>query len=264
MITSKSNPRIKSLIRLQKSNERRKQQRTLIEGYREIERALISGWKPETLFVSAEIAGTRMEQLIRLLPDECETVFLSREVFEHIAYREGSDGILAVCEPIQLSLDEIQTGLNPLIIVLESVEKPGNMGAILRTADAVSADAVIVCEPGTDLYNPNTIRASLGCIFSVPFTSCSSEEALRWLRSKQCRIYATTPESSTDYLDMDFTGPTALVMGSEATGLTDFWIKNADKHIRIEMEGIADSLNVSVATAVIAFESKRQKKVKNI
>ncbi len=260
MISSKSNPKIKNLIRLQKSSERRKQQRTLIEGYREIERALLSGWKPESLFVSEEIAGPKLHGIKKLLTESCHIEAVSPEVFAHIAYREGSDGMLAVCEPILRQIDELKLGQNPLIIVLEAVEKPGNMGAILRTADAAAVDAVIVCDPSTDLYNPNTIRASLGCIFTVPLALSSAEKAVEWLQTNNFKIFASSLQSSVDYLDADFSGPTALVMGTEATGLSDFWVQQADYSIRIEMAGIADSLNVSVATAILTFEALRQRK----
>lgn len=260
MITSKANPKIKHLIRLQKASERRKQHRTLIEGYREIERALMNGWQPETLFVCQELAENKVESLKDLLTEECKIEAVSKDVFEYIAYREGSDGLLALVEPAELRLEEVKTAANPLVIVLEAIEKPGNMGAILRTADAAAVDAVLVCEPGTDLYNPNTIRASLGCIFSVPVVACSSQEAFQWLQSKGCRIYATSLEASEDYLNVDFKGPAALVMGTEATGLSTFWTSRSTKNIHIEMLGIADSLNVSVATAIVTFEARRQRK----
>lgn len=262
MITSKSNPKIKNIVRLQKASERRTQQRTLIEGFREIERALISGWKPETLFVCHDLADQKMQTLGGLLPSECQIEAVSRDVFEHIAYREGSDGILAVCKPILKPIEDLTVGENPLVIVLESIEKPGNMGAILRTADAAAIDAVIVCEPGTDLYNPNTIRASLGCIFSVPIVACSSQQAYNWLQNKKCSIYATSLEAAEDYLLADFRGPSAIVMGTEATGLSPFWTTKSTSNIRIDMLGIADSLNVSVATAIVIFEARRQRKCK--
>ncbi len=260
MITSRSNPKIKNIVRLQKAAERRKQNLTIIEGKREIERALISGWNMRELFVCEELAGKSLNILKMHLNADCSVETVTKDVFELIAYREGSDGLLALSRPMNLSLKEIEISTNPLIIVLESVEKPGNMGAILRTADAAGVDAVIVCDPQTDLYNPNTIRASLGCIFSIPVVSTDSKDTLEWLRKNEIAVYATSLEASSDYLEAEFSNPSAIILGTEASGLSEFWTNNSDKNIRIEMKGIADSLNVSVSAAVVVFEALRQRK----
>ena len=184
MITSKTNPKIKNIIKLEKASERREQNRILIEGRREIERAVACGFEIDTLFVCADIAKDGTELPARSIEE------VSLEVFEKIAYREGSDGLLAVAIPKYADLQQFKPKKkNPLIIVLETVEKPGNLGAVMRTADAAGVDAVIIADPRTDLYNPNAIRASVGCIFSVPLFACSSEECIKWLKDNKITIY---------------------------------------------------------------------------
>ena len=254
MITSKTNPKIKNLVKLQKASERREQNRILIEGQREIERAQACGFEIEQLYICEELLRTP----INIKASFTETV--STEVFEKIAYREGSDGLLAVAIPKYKSLADFHPKKNPLVIVLETVEKPGNLGAVMRTADAAGVDAVIVADPKTDLFNPNAIRASIGCIFSVPVYACSTEECIKWLKDNKINIYCTYLKASIDYLDADFTKPTALVMGTEATGISDAWVEAADQNIIIPMNGIADSLNVSVTTAIVTFEAIRQRR----
>ena len=260
MISSHSNPKIKSLIKLQKNNERRKKGVVLIEGKREIEKALSADWEPEMLFVCEEIAGQGWNELKNRLPSHCIFETVSKDVFNHLVYREGSDGLLAVCHEKGLSLSDIRLSENPLIIVLQSVEKPGNLGAVLRTADAAQADAVIVCEPLTDFYNPNTIRSSLGCVFTQQLVAADSDEAIAWLKKNEIQIFCTALTASTDYLNVDYRKATAIVMGTEATGLSKQWLEASDQNILIEMRGIADSLNVSVSTAVVVFEALRQRK----
>lgn len=256
MITSKTNPKIKNIIKLEKASERREQNRILIEGRREIERAVACGFEVDTLFVCAEIAQTGAEIPARSIEE------VSLEVFEKIAYREGSDGLLAVAIPKYADLQQFKPKKkNPLIIVLETVEKPGNLGAVMRTADAAGVDAVIIADPRTDLYNPNAIRASVGCIFSVPLFACSSEECIKWLKDNKITIYCTYLKASIDYLDADFKKASALVMGTEATGISQQWVDAADQNIIIPMNGIADSLNVSVTTAIVTFEAIRQRRV---
>lgn len=187
---------------------------------------------------------------------------VSLDVFEKIAYREGSDGLLAVAIPKYADLQAFKPKKkNPLIIVLETVEKPGNLGAVMRTADAAGVDAVIIADPRTDLYNPNAIRASVGCIFSVPLFACSSEECIKWLKNNNITIYCTYLKASIDYLDADFKKASAIVMGTEATGISQQWVDAADQNIIIPMNGIADSLNVSVTTAIVTFEAIRQRRV---
>ena len=255
MITSKSNPKIKNVVKLQKSSERREQNRIIIEGRREIERAVACGFVVDTLFICNDI----LKESVNIAANHVEEVTL--EVFEKIAYREGSDGILAVAIPKYADLKSFKPKKNPLIIVLETVEKPGNLGAIMRTADAAGVDAVIIADPRTDLYNPNAIRASIGTIFSVPLFACSSEECINWLRENNIKIYCTYLKASIDYLEADFKQGSAIVMGTEATGISDIWVDAADQNLIIPMNGIADSLNVSVTTAIVVFEAIRQRRV---
>ena len=187
-------------------------------------------------------------------------------VYEKMAYRGSTEGLIAVakCKPHNLSIIHYPLSINnnPLIVVLERVEKPGNLGAILRTAEAAGVDAVIVCDPLTDLYNPNLIRASIGGVFSVPTAVCTSEECIAFLKEHQIRILTAQLQDSYEYYDYDMTGATAIVMGTEATGLTDIWREAADAHIRIPMLGRLDSLNVSVSAAILMYEAVRQRKIK--
>lgn len=254
MITSKTNPKIKNIIKLEKASERREQNRILIEGRREIERAVACGFEVDTLFICQDIAKDGAAITARSVEE------VSLEVFEKIAYREGSDGLLAVAIPKYADLQQFKPKKNPLIIVLETVEKPGNLGAVMRTADAAGVDAVIIADPRTDLYNPNAIRASVGCIFSVPLFACSSEECIKWLKDNKITIYCTYLKASIDYLDADFKKASAIVMGTEATGISQQWVDAADQNIIIPMNGIADSLNVSVTTAIVTFEAIRQRR----
>ena len=255
MITSKTNPKIKNLVKLQKASERREQNRILIEGQREIERAQACGFEIEQLYVCESL----LREPVRVKATFTETV--TEEVFDKIAYREGSDGLLAVAIPKYADLQQFNPKKkNPLIIVLETVEKPGNLGAVMRTADAAGVDAVIIADPRTDLYNPNAIRASVGCIFSVPLFACSSEECIKWLKDNKITIYCTYLKASIDYLEADFKKASAIVMGTEATGISQQWVEAADQNIIIPMNGIADSLNVSVTTAIVTFEAVRQRR----
>ena len=254
MITSKSNPKIKNVVKLQKSSERREQNRIIIEGRREIERAVACGFVVDTLFICNDI----LKESANIAANYVEEVTL--EVFEKIAYREGSDGLLAVAIPKYADLKSFKPKKNPLIIVLETVEKPGNLGAIMRTADAAGVDAVIIADPRTDLFNPNAIRASIGTIFNVPLFACSSEECIKWLRENDIKIYCTYLKASIDYLEADFRQGSAIVMGTEATGISDIWVEAADQNLIIPMNGIADSLNVSVTTAIVVFEAVRQRR----
>ena len=185
---------------------------------------------------------------------------LSKDLYSKVAYREGTEGIIAEVKAKYLTLDDLALKENPLVMVLEGVEKPGNLGAVLRSADAAGADAVIICDPLTDLYNPNLIRASIGAVFTVPVVCCSSEDAIAFLKARGIRILTAQLQDSSPYYDVDMTCGTALVMGAEATGLTPVWRIAADAHILIPMLGRLDSLNVSVSAAILLFEAVRQRK----
>ena len=254
-ITSAQNPKIKNLLLLQeKSKARREQGLFVVEGRRELEHALEAGFRARTVFVCPEIAG---DSVIPGLTGNL--VEIPETLYRKVAYREGTEGIIAEMECRERRLEDLPLGENPLVVVLESVEKPGNLGAVLRSADAARADAVIVCDPLTDLWNPNLIRASLGGIFTVPTVCASSAETIGWLQAHGIRILTAQLQDSSWYYDTDMTGGTALVMGTESTGLTDIWRRAADAHIRIPMLGRLDSLNVSVSAAVLLFEAVRQR-----
>ena len=193
------------------------------------------------------------------LGEAVEIVTVSPNVYERIAYRGGTEGIVAVVEARKMSLSDLKLSDSPLLVILESVEKPGNLGAVLRSADAAGADAVIVCDPLTDLYNPNLIRSAVGALFTVPCVACSTEECIAFLKAKGIKILTAQLQDSSLYYDTPMTGPTAIVMGTEATGLTNQWRQAADAHIRIPMLGRLDSLNVSVSAAILLFEAVRQR-----
>lgn len=252
-ITSAQNPKIKKLLQLQqKSSERRESGLFVVEGRRELEHCIEAGYEVDTVFFCSELGG-------RTMKTDCRAYDVSKEVYEKIAYRDGTEGVIAEVKVRKLTLDSLNIGDNPLIAVLESVEKPGNLGAVLRSADAAGVDAVIICDPLTDLYNPNLIRASIGGIFSVPCVACSSEEAIAWLKGRGIQILTAQLQDSSLYYDIDMKRGTAVVMGTEATGLTYIWRKAADAHIRIPMLGKLDSLNVSVSAAILLFEAVRQR-----
>jgi len=260
-ITSPQNARIRNLVLLQlKSRERRKQNSIVIEGYREISRALVCGFTVKELYCCPELGSENIIQGLAASYPGIVVYFVSVAAFEKLAYREGSDGLIAVAEPINRTLEGLKLGDNPLVIVLESVEKPGNLGAVMRTADAAGVDAVIICDPHTDLYNPNTIRSSVGCIFTRQVVVADSREVIEWMKKLGIRSYAAALiESAESYHLKDFTGPTAFIMGTEATGLSSQWLTSSTSQVIIPMKGIADSLNVSVSTAILVFEAIRQR-----
>ena len=260
MITSLQNQRIKNVVKLGNSRERREQNLFVAEGARELSLAITGGYTVRDLFVCEDFLNRESKELVGKLRLPAEKV--SVEGFQKMAYREKSDGVIAVLEARHLSLSDVRLPANPFVIVPEAVEKPGNLGAILRTADAARVDAVIVCDPACDIYNPNTIRSSIGCVFTQQVVACSSEEAFQWLKQSGMSIFAAELTASQWYHETDFTKPSAIVMGAEAVGLSDFWLKNADSRIKIPMRGYIDSLNVSVSTAVLTFEAMRQRKFK--
>lgn len=258
-ISSLQNNRIKNIVKLNKAKERKAQNLFILEGARELTLALSAGYEINSVFICPELfEKTDYPHVLDSVNEHCKYE-VSEQVFEKIAYREGSDGLIAVMKPKLHTLEALKVKENPFIIILEAVEKPGNLGAILRTADAAQVDAVIICDPLTDVYNPNAIRSSVGCMFTVPVAVCTSGEALIWLKQQDIISYAAELKASEWYQDIDFTIPSAIVMGTEADGLTEFWLKNADKRIKIPMRGKIDSLNVSVSTAVITFEAMRQR-----
>ena len=257
VITSTSNPKVKSLLALEKPRERRKQQLFLIEGIKEVQLALEAGYRIGNLFYCDELID--IQALGNHLLDQKLLVPVSREVFQKIAIRENSGGLIAVAEMKTHRLADLKLSATPLVLVLEAVEKPGNLGAILRTADAAGIDAVVVCDPQTDIYNPNVIRSSIGCLFTRQVATANSEEAVAWLKQHGMAIYCTYLQAAQPYHEADFMKPCAIVMGTEATGLSPWWVENATRNIIIPMQGKIDSMNVSTAAAVVVFEARRQR-----
>ena len=251
-IDSLQNPKVKAVVALQGSSRlRRETGLFVVEGRRELEHCAEAGFEVETVFVCRDIFPGEVSA-----PQVFE---LSKELYAKVAYREGTEGVMAIVKSRELGLEDLQLGPKPLVMVLEGVEKPGNLGAVLRSADAAGADAVIVCDPLTDLWNPNLIRASIGAVFTVPTVCCSSADAIAWLKARGIRILTAQLQDSSAYYDCDMTGPTAIVMGTEATGLTEPWRQAADAHVLIPMLGRLDSLNVSVSAAILLYEAVRQR-----
>lgn len=290
IITSAQNPKLKRLLALQeKSRLRRSEGVFVVEGRRELEHCVAAGFALEAVFVCPEILegqalppeGVRPsgsphhpfgtvpplsnrgcyvpQGVVPALSNARQLFHLSKELYSKVAYRGSTEGIIAEVKAKYLTLDDLALKEHPLVMVLEGVEKPGNLGAVLRSADAAGADAVIICDPLTDLYNPNLIRASIGAVFTVPVVCCSSEEAIAFLKARGIRILTAQLQDSSPYYNVDMTCGTALVMGTEATGLTPVWRAAADAHILIPMLGRLDSLNVSVSAAILLYEAVRQR-----
>lgn len=274
-ITSAQNPKLKEVVQLlEKSKARRERGLFVVEGVREVAACIKNGYRVKSLFFNGSLfSSQQIEELVDLTAGSREgrdgameravSVFsLSGQAYSKIAYRESTEGVVAVVQEKRLALDDVKFGRKwetPLVLVVERVEKPGNLGALLRTADACGIDAVLVCDPLTDLYNPNLIRSSLGGIFTNQVVACSNEEALAWLKKNGITIFTAQLQDSKWYYDTDMEQPTAIVMGTESTGLTDFWRNEAKAKIKIPMLGELDSLNVSVSAAVLCYEAVRQR-----
>lgn len=258
-ITSAQNPKIKDLLALQeKSKERRKKGLFVVEGRRELLHCIEAGYEPYAVFFCPEIiSGNDLDEIA----DKCSCSFfeIPQHLYDKVAYRGGTEGVIVELRCKEMGLDSLVLQDNPVVVVLESVEKPGNLGAVLRSADAAGIDAVIVCDPLTDMYNPNLIRSSIGAIFTVPVAVATSADTIAWLKANEIKIYTAQLQDSEWYYETDMKGGTAIIMGTEATGLTDVWRKAADAHIKIPMLGKLDSLNVSVSAAILMFEAVRQR-----
>jgi RNA methyltransferase, TrmH family len=253
-ITSLQNPRVKHIVRLRdEKRQRREDGLMLVEGYDEIQLALLAGYKPRTVLSAPELISREISV------ENVERITVNRGVFEKMSYRENPDGWLAIFPIPHASLDDLKPGDSPLVIIAESVEKPGNLGAILRTADAARVDALLVCDPRVDIWNPNVVRASRGAVFSVPTVECDNASALEWLKTQNIRILAATPSAEEPYSAIDLRQPIAVAVGAEDEGLTDFWMSKADRRVKIPMMGKVNSLNVSVSTALIVYEAVRQR-----
>lgn len=257
-ITSIQNPLIKSLVQLQEKAKVRKQTGTfLIEGKREIELAIKGKYDLETILFVPELISE--EYISKVSNKQIDLIEINKEVYQKLAYRDTTEGILAVAKTKSLTLSDLKLPENPLILVLESIEKPGNIGAMLRTCDAANIDAVIIANPKTDLYNPNIVRSSVGCLFTNQIATGTTEDVIAFLKKHNIAIFGATLQNSNAYHTQNYTVPTALVVGTEATGLTQAWRDNATQNIIIPMQGEIDSMNVSVAAAILLFEAKRQR-----
>lgn len=257
LINSLNNQKIKDLVRLQKASERRSQQLIIIDGAREIELAKKSGVELVELFYCPSLIKKEVKDFFGL--DQEKITETSEAVFKKVCYKENPDGYFALAKMKVISLDKIKLSKNPLVVILEAVEKPGNLGAIIRTAYAAGVDAIIINDSQTDIYNPNVIRASEGFIFNKPIAVASIEETADWLRSNKILSYAAATSGKNNYTKEKLSKPAAIVLGSEAHGLSDKWLKRADKLVKIPMEKGIDSLNVSVSAAVILYEALRQR-----
>jgi TrmH family RNA methyltransferase len=262
LITSLQNPRVKEVVKLRKRSDRDEAGLLLIEGYRELKRALDNRWNPVALFYCRELfQGTNENDLIeRCRTGGAEILECTDPVFRKMAYRDRPDGLLALAPQVRRTLQDLKVKQAPLLVVAEAIEKPGNLGTMLRSADAAGVDAMIVCDPCTDVNNPNVVRASTGTLFTVPLVETTSEEALAWLRKNNVQIVAATPHTTIEYTDIDLTRGTAFVMGTEQYGLSELWMKQADHQVRIPMLGQADSLNVAAATTILLYEAVRQRR----
>ena len=260
-ITSLQNPRIKEMIRLRDGRHRRKQGRILIDGTREIERAVGAGIVPSELVYCPELRDEAAvcDILGKAEEQGAELIEVPAHVFEKVAFGARAEGVVAVAPTPQAALADLSLAADALVVVLEGVEKPGNVGAVLRSADASGAGAVIVADGRTDLFNPNAIRASLGTIFAVPVAEATSGETLAWLRERGFSVFAARVDGSIVYTEADFRASCAIVLGSEADGLTGVWSGEGVQAVRLPMLGVADSLNVSVSAAVILYEAVRQR-----
>ena len=258
-ISSVQNSRVKRIAKLQrKASARREEGLTVIEGAREVLRAIENGWQPVELWLCPELRNSDIDFSAhwKTPPALFQCPF---PVFEKITYRENPDGVLAVGPLVGKKLDDLSLPANSLILVAEGIEKPGNLGALLRSADGAGVDAVIICDPATDLNNPNAIRASIGTLFYLPVAEASTAETLDFLHRNKFRTFAAVPDAKKIYTDCDFTGVSAIVVGAEDCGLSEKWKTGADEKICIPMCGKNDSLNVSVSAAVILFEARRQR-----
>jgi len=260
LITSPQNPKIKVLKKLDKASERREQGVFVIEGLRELCLADQAGYEITQLFICEELLVSDETYSIGKCKLEGSEIYtITKEVYESIAYRGTTEGVIATDKPKEHSLDSLKLSVNPLILVIEGVEKPGNLGAMLRTCDAVGVDAVIVCDTKTDIYNPNVVRSGIGTVFTNQIAIASTADVISFLKDKGVKAYAADLTATQDYYHKDLSKPTAVVVGDEATGLSSEWVQAADERVKIQMLGRIDSLNVSVSAAVLLYEALRQR-----
>lgn len=261
-ITSIHNTYIKSLLKLQeKARERRKTGTFIIEGKREISLAVAANYQFDTILYYPDLISE--QEILHLFNENVNRIEISKEVYQKVAYRDSTEGIIAVTKAKDFSLESIQfKSEKPLILIAESIEKPGNIGALLRTADAANVDAVFIADAKSDVYNSNIIRSSVGCVFTNTIAVATSQEIITFLQEKNINIYAATLQNSNEYHKVNYKNASAIVVGTEATGLSEIWREEATQNINIPMQGKIDSMNVSVAAAIVIFEAKRQREFK--
>jgi TrmH family RNA methyltransferase len=268
-ISSLQNPHIKKTIKLMERRERDETGLFLIEGYRELKRASDANICIQTLYICPSLfLGKNEEELIAAVRNfGAQIIICHKRVFEKLSYRDRPDGLIGVAVQMQITLEkliyQLATKEDPFLIIAESIEKPGNLGTILRSADAAGVDGVIVCDRCTDIYNPNVVRSSVGTLFTIPVIEATSSEVITWLQQRKIKIVATTPSAKEEFTQSDLTGPVAITVGTEQLGLSECWMRNADIKVRIPMHGVADSLNVATATTLLLYEVKRQKALVN-
>lgn len=264
-LTSVHNPRVKAALRLRDRPARNKTDLFLIEGYRELLRAVDGAWSVDHLFICPDLfLGSNESFLIERLKERGTKIFhCSESIFKKLSYRDRPDGLLAVALQQHLSCSDLDKLLKhnpePLLFVAEAIEKPGNLGTILRSSDAAGVDALIVCDACTDIYNPNVVRASVGTLFTVPVVESRSEELIRWLQEREIPILAATPHATAEFTQISMKGPLAIVVGTEQLGLSTVWEEAATVRVRIPMRGVADSLNVAMAATLLLYEAVRQR-----
>lgn len=265
-ISSLQNPKVKQVVKLRDRRDRDKSGLFLIEGYRELLRAVDGAQPIDTLFICPDLfLGTNEPALIDTLRNQGATILsCTKQVFHKMSYRDRPDGLIAIAPQRHLSLADLEKQLeghpSPFLVVAEAIEKPGNLGTILRSSDAVNLDALIVCDRCTDIHNPNVVRASVGTLFTVPVIEGSSQETIEWLKSQKIQVLAATPSATAEYTEVDMTQPLAIAVGTEQLGLSDVWMDQADIQVRIPMCGVADSLNVATATTLLMYEALRQRR----
>ncbi len=261
-IDSLKNPQIKALARLKERRSREREQRYLLEGSREISRALTAEVPVQQLFICPDLLKPEGQEVIARAHNLSKISFteLAQATFKRLSYRENPDGLIAVAAIEEKSLNSLKLPTDALVLIIDGVEKPGNLGALLRTADGANLDAVFISGTGTDLYNPNVIRASMGSLFSRPVLTTSTPELKEWLSQQQFKLVATSPQASTSYWDADYRGAVAIILGSEDLGLADDWLAASNTQVVIPMSGLADSLNVATAGALLVYEALRQRR----
>lgn len=265
-ISSSHNARVKQVIHLREKRVRDETDLFLIEGYRELLRAADVDWEIDQLFICRELfLGSNEDALIKRISLKGVKVHTCSEpIFHKLSYRDRPDGLLAIAKQKHLSLSELENQLkeknNPLFVIAESIEKPGNLGTMLRSSDAVGLDGFIVCDRCTDIYNPNVVRASIGTLFSVPVVEASGKETIDWLKANNIAILAATPSAKLEFTQTNMNRPLAIAVGTEQLGLSDLWMQQAELQVRIPMCGIADSLNVAMATTLLMYEALRQRR----